>query len=223
MILGIKRDAREDVGVTALVAVRSGTDDLAGAAPAAADAGATGSIADADRIVVACEIFERNECERVNRLVRRVAGAVEGTVFDGVLSAWLASLDGLLIIIDHRRRRLLSVLLVLRPIEAGSSEMLGIEGSSEAGLLVSEFEGVMIMGSWARRVPIGGKSGMRLSSRAWARLMWPSISSSSSSPSKNGVSGLATSFPSRAGGVCVSACRNVMRVGAGDGSEGGIV
>ena len=75
IIRGRKRNDREDVGV--VKGIKSGTD--ARAVPAVnvtSDPGVTGFVA--ERNVVACEAIERIECERANRLVSEVAGAVDG-------------------------------------------------------------------------------------------------------------------------------------------------
>ena len=169
----------------------------------------------AERAVGVWELAERKDCDLVN-LLGVVLGAVRGPLSTKAES--LATSDeGLLSMIDQRRRRRL---VLLRPIELAA---VGDAGSSEAGLGTAEFADASKIASCGRVLPRGGRSGIRLSMRACARLMWPSTSSSSSSSATNGVSGFVVLSAVGGVGSSVSACLRLMGVGAGEGSGAGIV
>ena len=88
---------------------------------------------------------------------------------------------------DHRRRCPLLLLVLLGLIESCPCAAVSERGSDVADL--GSGEGTIRIGSCGCLVPIGGRPGIRLSISAWARLIWPSTSLSSSSTSIKGVAG----------------------------------
>lgn len=167
IIRGIKREDRPERGVIGIEAV-SGIVDVAVFGKVAVEAFG-GNVSTADRSVGVCELLDLNECDRENRFNDRTLVAIDGTfAVEGELCP--TSDVGLLIMMDHRRRRLAALLeLLLRPIEfvpsTGGRDKISSDGL-DGGL-----EGARMIGSCGRIVPMGGRSGMRLSIRACARLI----------------------------------------------------
>jgi len=99
----------------------------------------------ADLWVCIWESVERYERDLANRLVGLGLGGIDGTLEPEGKSLAI-SVDGLLIIIDHLRRRLGPLLVLARLNEPCPSAVRGDDGSSLVDLTI-EFEGVKRIGS----------------------------------------------------------------------------